>query len=108
MTRDVFVAPHQLRGCKHVRETLGLLEREHAQREATPRGDALALAAQAIVERRSENEEEVGLGLAAPGREPQGVDDSPCAVRRLVDDGREIGEQETELERAPRRVRDGR
>src|SRR5690349_7313984 len=83
VTADVFLPPCQLRGCEYVREALGLLEREHAQREAAPRGDALALAAQAIVERRSENEEEVGLGLAAPGREPQGVDDSPCAVRRL-------------------------
>ena len=103
---DLLVAAHQFGGAEHVGESLGLLEREHAQREATPRRDALALAAQAIVEGRGQDVEEVRLGLAAAGGEPQRVDDWRSPSGDVVDDRREVGEQEPELERSPMRVSD--
>ena len=106
MTADLFVAAHEFCRGEDVGEALGLLERQHAQREAAPRRDALALAAQAVVERGRQDVQEVGLGLAAAGGEPQRVDD--VRVRRpatVVDDGRDVGEQEAELERPPSGVR---
>ena len=60
------------------------------------------------MERRREDVQEVRLGLATPGREPQRIDDAAFAVATVVDDGPDVGEQEPELERPPIRVPDER
>ena len=85
MAVDAFVASDEFRGREDVGEALRLLEREHAERKTPPRGDALALAAETVVERSGEDEKEIGLCLAAAGREPERVDDASLARSRVVE-----------------------
>ena len=55
------VAAHEIGRDQHVGEALGLLEREHAQREPSPGRDALGLAPQPIVEGRGQHIEATSI-----------------------------------------------
>ena len=98
------------RGC-----ALELLRGEQAQRVAHQHGDPVAAIEHAVVgvdlalqpaDREGvRREAEVGLGLAATGREEQQLDVGRVAAAermRRVGEGRQLQQDEGELERAPR------
>jgi hypothetical protein len=82
-----------------------LIEGQEAQGVAHQHADAGALQAgvtQPAQDQGEGGEAEVGLRLAAAGREEQEVDDAAIAVRG-IDDAGEVEQDEGELERAPAR-----
>ena len=87
------------------RGALKLVERQQAQGVAHDDREARAFEAGIVEPAPGDGEggeAEIGLGLAAAGREEQQIDDRPVGMSR-VGEAVEIEQDEGELEQAPRR-----